>query len=332
MRSVLWSGLVLCTVFWMGCSSGRETGGESAGQEPEIKRIPVILDTDIGSDIDDTWAVALLLNCAELDPRLIVTASGDTRARARLAARFLEVAGRADIPVGIGRFEGEEDLPQAPWVGDYELDRYPGTIYEDGIEAMLQCIRESPAPVVLVVLGPATNIAAALARDPSIVDKARVVAMSGSVDVGYDGKPEPEPEYNVRRDRGATRAMYEAGWDVLLAPLDTAGTIRLEGERYRRVVVSQKPEIRALLENYRIWASRVDWTQVDPDVGSSVLFDTLAVALAVDNRWVDVDEVRLEVTDDGWTRRSEEGTRVRAALRWVDREAYYDWLVDRLLR
>jgi inosine-uridine nucleoside N-ribohydrolase len=150
--------------------------------------------------------------------------------------------------------------------------------------------------------------------------------------VGYDGKPEPEPEYNVRRDPGATRAMYEAGWDVLLAPLDTAGTIRLEGERYRRVVVSQKPEIRALLENYRIWAPRVDWTQVDPDVGSSVLFDTLAVALAVDNRWVDVDEVRLEVTDDGWTRRSEEGTRVRAALRWVDREAYYDWLVDRLLR
>jgi len=65
-------------------------------------RIPVILDTDIGTDIDDTWALALLLRCPELDVRLVVSDTGNTEYRAAIIARLLEVAGRTDIPVGIG--------------------------------------------------------------------------------------------------------------------------------------------------------------------------------------------------------------------------------------
>lgn len=67
-----------------------------------MNKIPVILDTDIGTDIDDTWALAMLLNCPELEPRLINTVSGDTPYRAHLTAKFLQAAGRTDIPIGIG--------------------------------------------------------------------------------------------------------------------------------------------------------------------------------------------------------------------------------------
>ena len=65
-------------------------------------KIPVILDTDIGSDIDDTWALGLLLKSPEVDLRLAVSATGDTRYRARLLAKMLQTAGRSDVPVGVG--------------------------------------------------------------------------------------------------------------------------------------------------------------------------------------------------------------------------------------
>ncbi len=68
--------------------------------------IPVILDTDIGGDIDDTWALALLLRRPALDLRLVVTNTGDTAYRARLAAKLLDVAGRDDVPVAAGEGDG----------------------------------------------------------------------------------------------------------------------------------------------------------------------------------------------------------------------------------
>lgn len=64
--------------------------------------IPVILDTDIGLDVDDVWALAHLLNCPELDIKLITTCTGDTTYRAALVAKMLEVAGRTDISIGVG--------------------------------------------------------------------------------------------------------------------------------------------------------------------------------------------------------------------------------------
>ena len=91
------------------------------------KSIPVILDTDIGGDIDDIWALALLLRCPELDLRLVVSATGDTEYRARLIARMLHIAGRCDIPVGVGLpFPMSADrYRQLDWVKDYPLGAYP---------------------------------------------------------------------------------------------------------------------------------------------------------------------------------------------------------------
>ena len=62
----------------------------------------VLLDTDIGTDIDDTWALAMLLNCPEIDLAAVVTTHGDVGYRAALAARILEIAGRTDVAVGAG--------------------------------------------------------------------------------------------------------------------------------------------------------------------------------------------------------------------------------------
>ncbi|MFW9880600.1 MAG: nucleoside hydrolase, partial [Candidatus Thorarchaeota archaeon] len=68
----------------------------------KLNKIPVILDSDIGLDIDDTWALGLLLKCPELDVKLISTVSRNTHIKTRLVAKFLEIANRTDIPLGIG--------------------------------------------------------------------------------------------------------------------------------------------------------------------------------------------------------------------------------------
>lgn len=294
--------------------------------------IPVIFDTDIGTDIDDTWALALILASPELDLRLVVTDSGDTRTRARLAARFLERSGRSDVPVGIG-IAGSDSLPiaQADWVAGYELESYPGVIHEDGVAALIETVRSSAEPVTIIVVGPVANIAEALRRAPDIVQRARVVAMSGSVDRGYVGRTEPDAEYNVRANAAAARDMYRADWDLLIAPLDTAGQVQLRGDLYQRLLSVESPMIEALLENYRIWAPRFRWADHDPDRESSVLYDALAVALVFEEAFCDIEEVPLEVTDDGFTRRTEGARNVRVALEWQrERSAFEEFLVDRL--
>lgn len=296
------------------------------------QRIPVIYDTDIGGDIDDTWALALLLASPELDLKLVVTDSLDTRGKAKITAKFLEQVGRTDVPIGIGRpMEGSAGA-QMDWARDYDLSSYPGKIYEDGVQALINFIMKNDRETVLLVVGPAPNIEAALQREPGIVNKARVVAMSGSVDTGYNGKSTPDPEYNVRAHPSSTRAMYAAGWDVLIAPLDTAGLVQLRGPRYSRVHSSDNPLARVLIENYRAWASRMEGEEYNPDQASSTLFDPVAVYLLLRPDSCRIEEVRLSVTDDGYTRRDPSGSRVRAALEWNDRDGFLDFVVERLAR
>ena len=88
--------------------------------------------------------------------------------------------------------------PVFPWAKDYDLEAYPGTVYPDGVGAMINLIMQSTQLVTIVVVGPLHNIEEALKCEPEITTKARVVAISGSIEKGYDGKATPDDEYNVR--------------------------------------------------------------------------------------------------------------------------------------
>ena len=103
----------------------------------EVEQIPIILDTDIGRDINDTWALALVLASPEFDVRLVVTDSFDTVARAKIAAKFLYQAGRSDIPVAVGTRSKGLPGAQFEWVEHYELSEYSGSVYEDGVKVKL---------------------------------------------------------------------------------------------------------------------------------------------------------------------------------------------------
>jgi inosine-uridine nucleoside N-ribohydrolase len=294
-------------------------------------KIPVILDTDIGSDIDDTWALALLLRSPEFDIRLIVTDTGDTWYRAQIVARLLEVGGAADIPIGIGIPLETVPRSQLPWVAGYQLARYPGPIYEDGVGALIDTIMRAPEPITLLSIGPVPNIAAALAREPEIARRARFVGMHGSIRRGYAGSEKIAPEYNVKCFPYACQKVFTAPWDMAITPLDTCGLVRLEGEKYRAVLVCQDPLIQAVIENYRIWIEKSEWSKgLNADRGSSVLFDTVAVYLALSEHLLRMEALRVRVTDDGYTLIDDRARVIRCATAWRDLPAFEDWLVQRL--
>ncbi len=301
-------------------------------------RTPVILVTDIGTDIDDSWAIALILRSPELDLKLVLTDPADTVYRAKVAAKLLEAAGRSDIPIGIGDnnpAKGEALETLTPWIAGYDIGKYPGKVYQDGVGALIDTVAKSDQPITIIAIGPVPSVALAIKRDPSLAPKCRFVGMYGSFDVGYGGAGNPSPETNVRVDPPGFRAVMAAGWkDILLTPLDTCGSVGLAGERYHAIwSATGDPLLRALVESYCIFAPRQNWMVCDYfATHSTTLFDCVAVYLAYSEDLVDVETLRFDVTDDGYTRKSPTGAyTARVALRWKNRDGFEAQLAGRLL-
>ena len=293
-------------------------------------RIPVILDTDIGGDIDDTWALAMLLKSPELRPLLVVSDRGNTVYRAKIIARLLTLAGRTDVPVGVGVREGDGEGPQGAWVADYRLADYPGAVHEDGVNAIIRTVMDAPEPVTLICIGPVPNIAEALRREPGIAPRARFVGMHGSVFRGYNGSAEVSAEWNVRADPQSCRAVFTAPWEnMTITPVDTCGMVKLAGEHYRRVRDCREPLTAAVIANYRLWAEHHRYH--DPEKQSSVLFDTVAVYLAFSTERLTVRRMGVRVTDDGLTVPDPQAQQMDVAVEWTDLEGDYEFLAERML-
>ena len=300
---------------------------------PPRRPIPVIFHTDIGGDVDDTWALLQILRSPELDLKLVATDAGGTGYGARLATKLLDRAGRAHVPVSLGLDAGDYDGRQSAWVGDWQLSDYRGPVLRDGAQAMVDAILASPEPVTVISVGPAPTLAAALRREPAIARNAKLVGMFGSIRLGYDGAPTPAAENNVKVDPAALRTIFEAPWEKTITPLDTCGLVVLDGPLWQRFKASDDPFARMILANHRVWAPRAEWLpkDFDAEAQSSTLFDTVAVQLAFDESLVEMETLPLRVTDDGFTVvDTANGVPVRCATAWRNLAAFEALLVARL--
>ncbi len=314
---VLCALLALCLV----CATSRAQAAKRAA------KTPVILVSDIGDDIDDTWAIGLLLKSPELDLKLAVGDYGKAQYRAKLLAKFLQCAGRSDVSVGIGLdIEPKGEGGQAEWIKGYDLKSYPGNVCQDGVQAIIDTIMKSPRPVTIIAIGPAPDVAAALQREPRIARRARLVGMFGSVRFGYNGDKKPCPEWNVKADPKSCQKVFTAPWEMTVTPLDTCGLVVLDGARYRQVRDSKDPVAAIIIENYRIWSRK----SADAEERSSVLFDTVAVYLAIQHDLCTVERLGLRVTDDGMTVIDSHAKQINTATAWKNLDAYRDFLVARL--
>ena len=298
------------------------------------KKIPVILDTDIGSDLDDSWALALLLKCPELDLKLVTTEEGDAVYKAKLCAKMLQAAGREDVPVGLG-ITTNGDVPNiADWVENYDLSSYPNVI-EDGVQAIIDTVMSSEEKVTILAIGPFKTLAAAVEREPRIAEKSKILGVCGNIYNGaaaeYNWYPVLGSEANIAADLDSYRKTAEReGWEVEMVPLDLTGNLYLVPELYSKVEEKRHtdPLIAALMECCEIWYKNMNFNFYGQ---SSCLFDTAGVYAAFTHENMEYQTLPLKVTDDSLTLINfKEGKEMEVAIRWYDKQKFYDFLVKRL--
>jgi inosine-uridine nucleoside N-ribohydrolase len=194
---------------------------------------------------------------------LVQCSTFNTTNRARIAAKILYDLGRFDVPVGVGRYTGEDGMNQLPVVGDFQLADFvaAGGVVIEGEGALASLLAESTptAPIFVVEIAPATSLGDVVRATPSLASNAVVVAMSGSIYHGYGNSSRPSAEYNVKTDIPASQAMYAAAWatPLMQVPLDTSGLIRCVAPEFSDLLAAAAAPGHAyaatLLKNYRVW-------------------------------------------------------------------------------
>jgi purine nucleosidase len=287
-----WAFVALGAVVGMG-GMARAAMGQAATTQAQ----PVIIDTDIGDDIDDAFALALALRSPELKILGVTTTFGDTEMRARLLDRYLTAAGREDIPIGAGPASTTDNvMTQKAYA-----QRTPATIHADGATFLLDQIKRRPGEITLIAIGPLFTVQRAIARDPETFKKLkRVVLMGGSIARGYDGKNgERRPadaEWNILQNMDGARALFSSGVPVFMMPLDSTQIHLGEAER-EKIFGHGSPLTDQLALLYHQWVANTQSHNATP-----TLFDPVAVAYTFRPDLCPAKPMRIEVDDKGFTR------------------------------
>ena len=259
--------------------------------------VPVIFDTDIGTDIDDAYALAVLMQRPELQVLGVTTVSSDAVARARLAAKLLAVAGGrwANLAVYAGISTPIQYMKQVEWAQGFES---PSLHTSGGVEFMRREIGKHPGQVTIIAVGELTNVAALLDADPGIGKKIRAIAlMGGSIYRGYAAGSKPEPEWNIKSNAAAARTVFTSGVPLLVAPLDSTADLKMTPEMRVAVFTRGTALNDALAALNSIWRHTNHWNGENP-----TYFDVLAVQLVQPRKPYKLTPLHIEVTGDGTTR------------------------------
>jgi purine nucleosidase len=281
-----------------------------------VSQEKVILDTDIGDDVDDAYALALIASLPNVKLLGVTTAFGETTKRAELAAKLLKTMGRSDVPVYAGR-QGEFPIKrQYEWAKGF---RSRSLRSGEAVDFMRREIERAPGEVTLIAIGPLTNLGDLLTRYPDVKTKIkRIVIMGGAVYVGYNSQAPPVPEWNIKCDPAAARVVYDGGIPMVMAGLEVTAMLQLDAERQKRLFGYGTPMTDALAALTNLWGHT-----------TPTLFDPMAVAYALGHRFCESEQRRVVVEEDGTTRITE-GTPNVTVLIKPQKEAFLDWYVDSL--
>lgn len=280
------------------------------------KKIPILLDTDIGTDIDDAFAVALIARSPELELLGVTTVSGDTHARARLAAKLLWEAGLRRVPVLAGEPGRPLPIEQTRWANNFKSPQLrPG----NAVDFLDATLRRLPGKTTIVAIGPLTNIAALLQKDPAIARKiSRIVMMGGSIYHGYGDDPTPVAEYNIAADPAAAQKVFTSGVHILMAPLDVTAMLQLHAAGRHRVFTHLTPATDALAILYNLWNQR-----------TPTLFDPMAVAMVIKPSLCQTKPMDVQVDANGFTHVGKNQPNATVALK-TDRKKFFDFYLGRV--
>ncbi len=212
---------------------------------------PVLIDTDIGDDIDDALALALVLRSPEIALLGVTTVFGDTRLRAELALHLLHTFGQTAIPVaaGVGApllyRHPPSGVPQASVLNEQTAC---GTISAlSGPELIVQTALAHHQQLILLCLGPLTNIATALKLEPRLFMAIRRIIMIGG------SSSYPFPEWNVRSDARAAQIVLASGIPITMIGWNVTTRCQLRDNDIKQLQQNGTPQAQLLSQLLSIW-------------------------------------------------------------------------------
>jgi inosine-uridine nucleoside N-ribohydrolase len=313
---------------WLVCAALFAVLGTFALPIPPLRAqaagpVPLVLDTDIGSDIDDAFALALILASPEVELRGVTMVGTDTQVRALLTCRFLTMTGRRHTPVAAGA----DPQPARPIMGQYQYYYHPDVLFhrttrpvmESAVELLYAQLKAQPGQVTLLATGPLTNVARLLEQRPDCKPWIkRIVLAGGSLKPGPDGKPGAVADANIKADVKAARAVFGSGVPLVVVPLDVTTGLTLGAADLKKVFApgtTLSLQVQAL---YQLW-----------DQESPPLADVLAAALCLEERFCTFEKLCLEVDDAGRTQAGTGRPNSRVATS-VRRGDFVRWYVGRM--
>ncbi len=307
----------LLSIWLLSAAAPRTFRAEAAAAalQPQL----VILDTDIGDDIDDAFALGLVLKSPELKLLGVTTEFGNTELRARLVDRYLKAVGRSDIPVAAGVATKTNNVMTQRIYAEGAPDRK----HADGVAFILQQIRAHPGQITLIGIGPLFNVQAAIARDPATFKKLkRVVLMGGSVYRGYGGSnAPPQPEWNILNDPDGLKALLASGVPVFMMPLDSTQVPLVQ--KLQAALFSHGSALTDQLTLlYHEWSGTGEWK-------TPTLYDPVAVTYAMRPDLCRATPLRIEVDAKGNTRPVAGAANAQVCLK-SDEQGFLAFLMGRL--
>ncbi len=260
--------------------------------------IPLLLDTDIGDDVDDVFALLQAALHPDLSLRGVTTVLGETAHRARICKKMLELAGRPDVPVAIGRSHTLSDRTRPPFehsatgfVGPEGSDEWNALgarlEKEDAPDFLIESIRTAPEPPIMCTIGPVTNLAIAIQRAPDIVSKVRGFVFAG----GRLGPDADRGNYNFGWDHEGVRTVLFCGGPMKIGTNDITEQVTFRTEHVPRLLAGT-PAARAAGEQL---AKHLRLRQRE----RTPMYDPVALTLAYTDQYVKTQPVALTTTSVG---------------------------------
>jgi len=294
---------------------------------------PIVVDTDIGDDIDDTWAILYMIASGGFDIRLITVSNYDVEYKTLLMMKLLKEI-RCEIPIATAKATA---LPkgyvrgQGRWLGDYAGEGYHGRVYREGyLERIHETVTNAEGKVCFFSLGTNRTLADYLARYPQDKDKIFVYGMAGAVNKSYEGLQEVVAEFNIASDLEASKKVFESGVDYTMLPLDVCADLRLEGEEYARFLEKESVYAKLIRENYRAWLKDAIFENKNTfERGSSILFDVIVPWFALYPEFFETAYEPVFIDSDGITKKGGD-RKIRYAYALKDRDRLFRLFVDAL--
>ncbi|MEW6063519.1 MAG: nucleoside hydrolase [Nanoarchaeota archaeon] len=281
----------------------------------------VIIDTDIGADADDAFALSLALNSPELDIKAILTNDRYSDIRAKIAKKLVSIKER-DIMIFEGLSDGSGKVVEKTVL---EESFTPKKLINN-----LDFFRNlAGQEIYYISIGNLSNISYLVNKIPEIKRRFKFIIMGGSINLDYNGKNNKIAEWNIKNNIPASREVIGCGADITLVPLDATYNLELDEETLLKFEKSKNQICNYL---YIMVRNLQKFLFEKYNLTKNIVFhDPLVLALAINSDFCAYKLNRLEVNEEGKLIESEKGKKIKVAIK-TDKEKFFAFLLERLLK